>query len=1186
MQNQLQIEPEHTEIANQLALKIIDGAKQSNTEEDLKMKIQPLLNEALNQLGLEFQVDYEKLIYGTKRADVLYSNVVLEYKRPNSLNNISIIKKAKEEIENYFKGLLKERGVVRPVGIILDGYQIIFARPKLQLQKTYQKTIDGDMIQILMIDYDGPHNITPQSVSKMLLYLRQLNRKVLTAENLSNDFGSEKGVIGRSTIQTLYANLINSKSVKTQTLYNEWKRIFGIVYGESLEKLEKKENEFIRLYKITGSKIDLQKLLFCVHTYFALIMKMIAAEIVVTQHNFLSSFAKKWSMLDDEELKKAISDLESGILFKIFDINNFLEGDLFSWYIEDWSQMIVRNIRSIANSLSFYEIAGSSIEPLILRDLLKKLYQYLIPSSIRHDLGEYYTPDWLAELVIMESKYDGDPVKRVLDPACGSGTFIVQIIGKIIERHENYPEQYTAYELMELILNNVVGFDINPIAVLAARTNYLLAISSIRGSYTKTIDIPIYMTDSILMPQYLVDEGSYKIRTTVTDFNIPSEIIESRELASFLSIFENVISYKASFDVLLERIANMFNKETIDRIKPKLLNLYKTLYILEEEKKDHIWFRIIKNSFAPIYAGIFDYVIGNPPWIRWGFLSYDYRNATEHLWKDYGLFSLKGMAAILGGGEKDFSMLFTYACMDYYLKEKGILVFLITQEVFKAKGAGEGFRNFKLGESGSSLKVVKAHDLVHLMPFEGASNKTAMILLIKGEETTYPIPYVLWKRNKGVGKIDPTLTFPEVLALTNRTEQIARPIAKLTSQWQTYSPGKEDTFFKMKKPSDYKAYRGASLDPYGVYFVKILEKIDLNNIIIQNCPELGKKKIDKNIVILENKLVYPAIRGKDITRWGSSIEYFVINSQDPIKRKGFDEEWLMINLPKTYSYFHLHKEVLLTKALYWKYFSKTLESESDISNEIAKKYKYWRYIGVRNGKHQYQVSDEPYYAIFNVAEHIFANWKVVWQRMANDMKATVILKIDTIIGPKSPIPTDTTAYIPCENETEAHYICALLNSEICRSYIKSFTTAGRGFGAPSIMKHINISKFENGNDLHIKLSNASINAHKAKKENNMKYLLETEKEINHLSNTYWDVKSYNKDDSLEENIIKTHDEDNNYDPILDKFLSSKNNLVQVFVEGVDTKYLEKILKKRIKLKKLTNEIKMSVINNILYLEKN
>ena len=98
----------------------------------------------------------------------------------------------------------------------------------------------------------------------------------------------------------------------------------------------------------------------------------------------------------------------------------------------------------------------------------------------------------------------------------------------------------------------------------------------------------------------------------------------------------------------------------------------------------------------------FDYLAGNPPWVRWDYLPSEYREATLPLWKRYGLFSLKGFEARLGAGKKDLSMLFTYAAADFYLKPGGTLAFLITQEVFKSKAAGEGFRRFRLGGRGRS----------------------------------------------------------------------------------------------------------------------------------------------------------------------------------------------------------------------------------------------------------------------------------------------------------------------------------------------------------------------------------------------------------------------------------------------------------------------------------------------------
>src|ERR1035437_9113505 len=54
-------------------------------------------------------------------------------------------------------------------------------------------------------------------------------------------------------------------------------------------------------------------------------------------------------------------------------------------------------------------------------------------------------------------------------------------------------------ELLNKILRNVVGFDLNPLAVLAARTNYLIAVRDLL-SYVDSIEIPIYLSDSVVTP--------------------------------------------------------------------------------------------------------------------------------------------------------------------------------------------------------------------------------------------------------------------------------------------------------------------------------------------------------------------------------------------------------------------------------------------------------------------------------------------------------------------------------------------------------------------------------------------------------------------------------------------------------------------------------------------------------------
>ena len=58
-----------------------------------------------------------------------------------------------------------------------------------------------------------------------------------------------------------------------------------------------------------------------------------------------------------------------------------------------------------------------------------------------------------------------------------------------------------------------------------------------------------------------------------------------------------------------------------------------------------------------------------------------------------------------------------------------------------------------------------------------------------------------------------------------------------------------------------------------------------------------------------------------------------------------------------------------------------------------------------------------------------------------------------------------------------------------------------------------------------------------------------------------------------------------YDPILDSFMSSEHNLVKVEVENKDANYLRTQLNKRIEARDIGDKIKVSVVNNVAYLEK-
>jgi len=58
-----------------------------------------------------------------------------------------------------------------------------------------------------------------------------------------------------------------------------------------------------------------------------------------------------------------------------------------------------------------------------------------------------------------------------------------------------------------------------------------------------------------------------------------------------------------------------------------------------------------------------------------------------------------------------------------------------------------------------------------------------------------------------------------------------------------------------------------------------------------------------------------------------------------------------------------------------------------------------------------------------------------------------------------------------------------------------------------------------------------------------------------------------------------------YDPILDTFIEATDNLVEVTVEGKDANYLRTQLNKRIEARGMQGNVKTSVVNNVLYLER-
>ncbi|MBI3058426.1 MAG: hypothetical protein HYY81_03850, partial [Deltaproteobacteria bacterium] len=364
-------------------------------------------------------------------------------------------------------------------------------------------------------------------------------------------------------------------------------------------------------------------------------------------------------------------------------------------------------------------------------------------------------------------------------------------------------------------------------------------------------------------------------------------------------------------------------------------------------------------------------------------------------------------------------MLFTYACADRYLEDGGILGFVITHEVFKSKGAGEGFRSFLLPESDTPLKVLTMEDMVDLKPFQ-AANKTSLFTLKRGEPTTYPLPVVEWKRKSGVGRVQPEWSLEEVFEKTERANLQAIPVNpdKKTSSWQTARRADLRASEVLKGTNPYKARLGARVEPYGVFWLRIKEVRPDDKLVIENLHDRGKRKVPLVSTTIESDLVYPAVSGGDLVRFGVQSHFYVLISQDAETRKGYDEEDFASNLPLTYAYLVQFKGILVKRAAYQKYFHKDVTKNGSVIGKEA---------------------IAPFYSMYNISEETFSSYRVVWKRMASKMAAMVLSTLPTPFGRKTAISTDTTSFMVARNRGEAHYLCAILNSDIVDSFIRSYS---------------------------------------------------------------------------------------------------------------------------------------------------
>ncbi|HHW40560.1 MAG TPA: N-6 DNA methylase [Syntrophomonadaceae bacterium] len=1068
-----------------VAQKLLAAARQGGTESDFRREASRILEEAGKAADLTI-IPRDEFSVARGRVDSVYNRLILEYKRPGIIrptnqgrSNSGVIQQVKDYINDV--AARERREVHRLAGVALDGFHFIFVR----------RVGDGWSV-------DDPVPVTPASTARFLRLLFSLSTgAALVPENLIEDFGPLTWRAQRS-VKAFYRAIHSSRHPLVAKLYEQWKLFYSEVtdYREWSARIDSKNEfrSFVRGMDLDPEYTEPPKIFFAIHTYYALLIKLIAtlaaSRFAGDAQDFLSHLASKTG----DSLREALAEMERGGLFREYGIRNFLEGDFFGWYLAAWNNDIEAAVGQLIQRLAEYDPGALELAPENARDLLKKLYHNLLPREIRHTLGEYYTPDWLADRLIrvtLGTADLGNAAKRVLDPACGSGTFLVLLIKHIRERATRNKKDPA--ETLELILKNIVGIDLNPLAVIAARTNYLLALGDLLKYRKGDIDIPVYQADSILTPSRgtgLFDGDVYPLKTSVGEFRIPALFAEREKMDVLANVLDEAVESGIGEEAFIARLEGPagLDPEEIEAVRDDLVALYRQLRALHEQGLDGVWARIIKNAFTPLFLEPCHYIVGNPPWVNWENLPDDYRTQIRNLFEHYGLFPHGGMDTILGKGKKDISMLMTYVAVDKYLRRGGKLGFVITQSVFKTSGAGQGFRRFLLPD-GTPFGPLVVEDMVKLNPFEGATNRTAVAVFSKGRGIQYPVTYTYWKkratgRGSSIGFDTP---YEEVTGEKITFHQwYAEPVNRsdATSAWLTARQKALQALHKVIGNSPYSAHEGANTGgANGIYWVEVTGRRPGGLVIISNVTEGARRNVHSTQAAVEPDLLYPLLRGRDVKRWSAIPSAHILMTQDPETRIGINEEFMKNRHPKTYAYLKRSETILRAR----------------------------RTQAIRR-----LMERGPFYSIFGVGKYTFAPWKVVWREVANELDAAVIGEQDVFGTKKSVVPDHTCVLVACDVREEAHYICAIINSAPARLAIRNYIVLHPD---PHILNNVNIPKYSPRDNIHLHLAHLSEAAHQAAAGGNEAEVQRIEAEIDYFAAQLWGLTEQELSDikqSLEE----------------------------------------------------------------------
>ena len=355
------------------------------------------------------------------------------------------------------------------------------------------------------------------------------------------------------------------------------------------------------------------------------------------QHTYLVILAKAIAAGTMGQARTTPADLLSGRHFHEAGVHGAVETDFFGWVLDAPGGPDI--VAGLAAHAARFDLGSVDV------DLLKVLYESLIDPEQRHDLGEYYTPDWLARKVVRRA-LDEPADQSCLDPACGSGSFLFHAVR--LKREALIAAGVAPGAVAARCCATITGFDVHPVAVIFARVTYLLALGDALPARAGDISLPVYLGDAL---QWNVTRDGLMRDLVVA---VPRDPREGRKGAPLLRFPLDLCADPAAFDRVIAALHGASEEGWSPEafalslpglgIPPEQVETLRATYAtydrLRRAGRDHVWGFVARNLSRPVAlsdGARVDVVIGNPPWLSYRYMAAPMQRLFRDTARRFGL---------------------------------------------------------------------------------------------------------------------------------------------------------------------------------------------------------------------------------------------------------------------------------------------------------------------------------------------------------------------------------------------------------------------------------------------------------------------------------------------------------------------------------------------------------------------